>query len=98
VKAVYDITIAYGHYDKFLNAPTMWESLSCGELSGKRGYKFHVDVKRILLEDLPETDVALSKWLEARWIAKGEFLESKRLEWSKLRTKPMAARSKPMAA
>ena len=44
VKAVYDVTIAYGHHGKFLSAPTIWESLSCDQLSGKRGYKFHVDV------------------------------------------------------
>jgi hypothetical protein len=83
VKAVYDMTIAYGHHNKFLEAPTIWESLSCGDLSGKRGYKFHVDVKRIPLEDLPESDADLSKWLETRWMEKGEFLEKKRVEWSK---------------
>ena len=49
MKAVYDITIAYGHNNKFLEAPTIWKSLSCRDLSRKRGYKFHVDVKRILL-------------------------------------------------
>lgn len=83
MKAVYDMTIAYGHHNKFLEAPTIWESLSCGDLSGKRGYKFHVDVKRIPLEDLPESDADLSKWLETRWMEKGEFLEKKRVEWSK---------------
>ena len=83
MKAVYDMTIAYGHHNKFLEAPTIWESLSCGDLSGKRGYKFHVDVKRIPLEDLPESDADLSKWLETRWMKKGEFLEKKRVEWSK---------------
>ena len=83
MKAVYDMTIAYGHGDKFLEAPTIWESLSCGRLSAGRRYRFHVDVKRILIEDLPETDVELAKWLETRWMAKGEFLEEKRVEWSK---------------
>jgi len=77
VKAVDDITISYGHNDKFLEAPTIWESLSCGGLSKHRGYRFHVDVKRILVEDLPQTDAELAKWLEKRWIAKGEFLEAK---------------------
>jgi len=86
VKAVYDITISYGHNDKFLEAPTIWESLSCGGLSKHRGYRFHVDVKRILVEDLPQTDAELAKWLEKRWIAKGEFLEAKRVEWSRLET------------
>jgi hypothetical protein len=83
VKAVYDMTIAYSRHNKFLKAPTIWESLSGGDLSGKRGYKFHVDVRRFPLEDLPETDADLAKWLETRWIQKGEYLEEKREEWSK---------------
>ncbi|TAQ84899.1 hypothetical protein B7494_g6784 [Chlorociboria aeruginascens] len=83
VKAVYDMTIAYSHHNKFLEAPTVWESLSCGDLSGKRGYKFHVHAQRYLLADLPETDEELSNWLETRWIEKGEFLEAKREEWAR---------------
>ncbi|KAH8777095.1 hypothetical protein F5882DRAFT_160220 [Hyaloscypha sp. PMI_1271] len=83
VVAVYDMTIAYQHKHKFLEAPTIWESLSWPDLSGKRGYRFHVDVKRISLVDLPETDAELAKWLETRWMKKGEFLEGKREEWSK---------------
>lgn len=83
VKAVYDMTIAYEHQHKFLAAPTIWESLSCGDLSGKRGYKFHVDVKRIPLEYIPTDDEGIAKWLEARWIEKGEFLEAKREEWAR---------------
>lgn len=83
IVAVYDMTIAYQHEHKFLEAPTIWESLSCPDLSGKRGYRFHVDIKRIPLVDLPETDAELAKWLETRWMKKGEFLEGKREEWSK---------------
>jgi hypothetical protein len=83
IKAVYDVTIAYEHNHKFLEAPTIWESLSCGDLSEKRGYKFHVDVKRFPLQDLPESDAELAKWLETRWMKKGEFLESKREEWAR---------------
>jgi ribonuclease BN (tRNA processing enzyme) len=86
MKAVYDITIAYEHNNRFLEAPTIWESLSCESLSRRRGYKFHVDVKRILLADLPETDVELAKWLETRWIQKGEYLEAKREEWARAGT------------
>jgi len=86
MKAVYDITIAYAHHNKFHEAPTIWESLSCGDLSGSRGYKFHVDVKRILLAELPESDAELAKWLETRWIEKGEYLEAKREEWARART------------
>ncbi|KAG9242045.1 hypothetical protein BJ878DRAFT_536139 [Calycina marina] len=66
VKAVYDMTIAYSHNGKFLSAPTIWESLSCGGLSTTRVYKFHVH------SELPQTDAEFAKWLETRWIAKGE--------------------------
>ena len=83
MKAVYDITIAYSHHNKFQEAPTMWESLSCGGLSGSRGYKFHVDVKRIPVQELPESDADLAKWLEKRWIEKGIYLEGKREEWAR---------------
>ncbi|XMA17681.1 hypothetical protein WAI453_010472 [Rhynchosporium graminicola] len=82
VKAVYDMTIAYEHNNKFLEAPTIWESLSCGGLSGKRGYKFHVHFRRFPMEDLPETEAELSKWLETRWVEKGEWLKEKREEWA----------------
>jgi hypothetical protein len=83
MKAVYDMTIAYEHHHKFHSAPTIWESLSCGDLSGTRGYKFHVDVRRFPLDELPEDDAGLAKWLETRWMEKGEFLEAKREEWAR---------------
>jgi 1-acyl-sn-glycerol-3-phosphate acyltransferase len=83
MKAVHDITIAYGHNNKFHEAPTIWESISRGDLSRNRGYKFHVDVKRIPLEELPESDAELAKWLETRWIEKGEYLDAKRQEWAR---------------
>ncbi|KAA8564749.1 hypothetical protein EYC84_011637 [Monilinia fructicola] len=78
------MTIAYSKHNKWHEAPTIWESLSCGDLSGKRGYKFHVEVKRFPLDELPESDAGLAKWLETRWIEKGEYLEEKREEWSRV--------------
>ncbi|RDW84318.1 1-acyl-sn-glycerol-3-phosphate acyltransferase-2 [Coleophoma cylindrospora] len=83
VKAVYDMTIAYSHNNKFLEAPTIWESLSLDSLSGKRGHRFHVHARRFLLSELPETDAELAKWLETRWLEKGKYLESKREEWAR---------------
>ncbi|KAK6584817.1 hypothetical protein PZA11_003041 [Diplocarpon coronariae] len=83
VKAVYDMTIAYEHNHRFLEAPTIWESLSCAGLSGKRGYKFHVHLRRFPLEDLPDSEADLAKWLETRWVEKGEYLEEKRDEWAR---------------
>jgi hypothetical protein len=77
------MTIAYEHNRKFHEAPTIWESLSYNDLSGKRGFKFHVHVLRYPLEDLPESDADLAKWLETRWIEKGEYLEQKREDWAR---------------
>jgi hypothetical protein len=77
------MTIAYEHDHKFLQAPTIWESLSYNDLSGKRGYKFHVHVRRFALEDLPESDAELSKWLETVWLEKGEYLDNKKDEWAR---------------
>lgn len=77
------MTIAYSHNNKFLEAPTIWDSLSLPSLSGKRGYRFHVHVQRYELANLPESDAELAKWLETRWIGKGQYLESKREEWAR---------------
>ncbi len=83
VKVVYDMTIAYARNNKFMAAPTIWETLSLSSISDKAGYRFHVHVERFPLENLPHSDVDLANWLEQRWIAKGEWLEEKRNEWSK---------------
>ncbi len=76
VRAVYDLTIAYGHKNKFLAAPGMWETLSQPSLSNL--YKFHVHVKRYPIEFLPQTDGELAQWLEDRWMEKGDKLEGLR--------------------
>jgi len=83
IKAVYDITIAYSRKNKFLEAPTIWETLSLPDLTNKQKFNFHVYVRRFPLEDLPHEDVGLAQWLENRWIEKGEWLEGKRDEWSR---------------
>jgi hypothetical protein len=82
VKAVYDFTIAYQHGAKFHEAPNMWETLKLPSISNDYGYKFHVHARRFLLEDLPQTDEELAKWLEQRWVEKGEWLDEKKKEWS----------------
>jgi hypothetical protein len=82
VKAVYDLTIAYQHRNKFHQPPNMWQTLKLSNISSGYGYKFHVHARRFLLEDLPQTDEELAKWLEQRWVEKGEWLEGKKNEWS----------------
>lgn len=83
VKAVYDLTIAYQHGDTWHEAPSMWDTLRLSGLSDGGGYKFHVHTRRFPLEELPHTDQELAKWLEQRWIEKGQWLEKMRREWSK---------------
>jgi hypothetical protein len=74
VKAVYDITIAYAHEGRFLEAPNIWETLSEPQLN--RDWRFHVHADRHSLKDLPESNEELARWLESRWIEKGRRLEN----------------------
>ena len=83
VKAVYDLTIAYQRGSVFQSPPAFWDTLSVPGLStGPKPYRFHVHARRFPLADLPASDVELAKWLEQRWVDKGEWLEAKRAEWA----------------
>jgi hypothetical protein len=82
VKAVYDLTIAYQRGEKFLQTPSMWDTLRLPGLSSRYSYRFHIHVRRFLLEDVPTTQEELEKWLEARWVDKGEWLDQKMKEWA----------------
>ncbi|CAK7568002.1 MAG: hypothetical protein SEPTF4163_005980 [Sporothrix epigloea] len=82
VKAVYDLTIAYQRGDQFRCAPSMWETLSVPNITGDKGYRFHIHARRFPLNELPDTDDGLANWLEGCWVEKGNWLEEKRLEWS----------------
>lgn len=88
VKAVYDVTIAYANRDEILQSPpTFWQTLSTPDLN--RDWRFYVHVDRFDLEQLPSQEDELAKWLEQRWVQKGERLErlqaclSQRLPWRK---------------
>lgn len=59
-----------------MSAPNIWETLSTPSMN--ESWRFHVDVQRYLLEDLPRTDQELAEWLERRWMEKGRRLESLR--------------------
>ncbi|KAI0482315.1 1-acyl-sn-glycerol-3-phosphate acyltransferase [Xylariaceae sp. FL0804] len=82
VKAVYDLTIGYQRNKRFLEAPNMWQTLKLPSISRRYGWKFHVLARRYPLEELPHEDEKLAKWLEQRWVEKGEWLEDRRLEWA----------------
>ncbi|KAI5370942.1 Putative phospholipid/glycerol acyltransferase [Septoria linicola] len=79
VRAVYDITILYMRGDSiFQKPPSFWQTLSQPRLSEK--WKIYVHVNRHALDELPMTDEDLTRWLEDRWVEKGERLESWRQE------------------
>lgn len=74
VKAVYDLTLAYAHRERFLETPTMWQTLSEPHLD--RDWRFHVHAERFDIgefADKSESELAL--WLENRWAVKSERLE-----------------------
>ena len=85
VKAVYDVTVAYAKRNRFLQTPSFWETISVPRFNDE--WRFHAHVERHLVEDLPASDEELARWLEKRWIAKGEVLEDLReklargIEW-----------------
>ena len=87
VKAVYDFTIAYqGPGKEWQKAPSMWDTLSVPGLSSDVGYSFHIHVRRFDMKDLPVEDEELARWLESRWVEKGEWLEEKRSSWADVTT------------
>jgi len=76
MKAVYDVTVAYAHDCDFNKPPTFAQTLMLPRLGEK--WQFHVNVQRWPLTDLPQDDAELAKWLEDRWLEKGQYLESLR--------------------
>jgi hypothetical protein len=78
VKAVYDMTLAYAHYDRFMEAPSFWNTVACGDL-GSAGYRFYIRIDRYDLHELPHDDDKLGLWLEERWIEKDRRLKELRV-------------------
>jgi hypothetical protein len=78
VKAVYDITVAYAKNDgsQFQQPPTFAQSITLPRLDQQ--WRFFVHVDRYLMEQLPKSDGEIARWLEDRWIEKGQRLESLR--------------------
>lgn len=75
IHAVYDLTIAYARKGKFLEAPTMWDTLSRPDLD--KNHAFHVHVDRFDINEFADmSDQQLAQWLEDRWMAKSKRLES----------------------
>ena len=74
VNAIYDLTIAYAHNGRFLEAPTFTQSLFDQKLGDS--YRFHVHAERHDIKDLADMDDSqVAQWLEQRWIAKSDKLQ-----------------------
>lgn len=82
VKAVYDFTIAYAKNNRvFQHAPSFGQTLMVPRLD--KSWKFFVHVNRYSIEDLPNSEEELVRWLEDRWLEKGERLEQLRQKLEK---------------
>ncbi|XP_077298137.1 1-acyl-sn-glycerol-3-phosphate acyltransferase gamma-like [Arctopsyche grandis] len=68
INAIYDVNIAFNESDKV--APTMTNLLS-----GKKVI-CHVHIRRIPIEDVPETEEGASKWLHDLYVEKDKMQES----------------------
>lgn len=77
VNAVYDMTIAYAKDDRLFQAPpTFWQTIYRPNLN--KTWSFFVHVERHELKSLPHDTDQLARWLEDRWMEKGERLEALR--------------------
>ena len=73
VKAVYDLTLAYAHEGRFMEAPGIWQTIS--ETNMDQTWRFHVHAERFVVAELAEkSESELAQWLEDRWIAKSARL------------------------
>lgn len=73
IRAVYDITIAYTHKGRFLEAPDIWTTLSEPRLD--KDWRYHVHVERFDIEDFAAmSDAEIASWLEDRWMEKSKRL------------------------
>lgn len=82
VKAVYDVTIAYAKGTKFMSPPSFIQTVSHSNLGDS--WKMYVHVNRHEISSLPSSSDGLAKWLEDRWIEKGERLDSLKTDLTRL--------------
>lgn len=78
IRAVYDLTLAYAHQGRFLEAPDMWQTIFEPNLD--KDWRFHIHVERFDISEFRNmADTKISKWLVDRWMVKSTRL-SKLLE------------------
>ncbi|KAF9437910.1 hypothetical protein BGZ76_010621 [Entomortierella beljakovae] len=80
VKCVYDFTFAYYHQTKGFGVPPDLVRVHTGRLSPE--YKFHVHVRRYMIDDLPEDEEKLSDWVVQKYVEKDALLEQMKENWT----------------
>ncbi|KAJ3045795.1 hypothetical protein HK097_001123 [Rhizophlyctis rosea] len=84
VRAIYDFTIAYYDNDRGFQTPP--SIVRVHETTVNNDFKYHVHVRRYLIEDLPSDDEELHKWVMERYIEKDAFLEELKERWTEGKT------------
>ncbi|ORX84119.1 acyltransferase-domain-containing protein [Anaeromyces robustus] len=80
VKYVYDFTLAYNHKEKgFGELPSIATILS----SDISNYQFHIHIRRIPIESIPENEEEVYQWAIKMFHDKDKLLEDLKQNWTK---------------
>ncbi|RKP09830.1 hypothetical protein THASP1DRAFT_13736, partial [Thamnocephalis sphaerospora] len=80
VKHVYDFTIAYQHSKRGFGVSPSLLRVHSHSLRGE--YRFHVHVRRYAIDDLPNDDEELAKWVHQTYREKDALLEDLKTNWT----------------
>lgn len=85
IKYVYDFTLVYRAKkgQKLQIAPTPFEVHGYNDISAH--YDCHVHVRRYAIEDVPNSEAGVTKWLEDRWYEKDAILKGMNEHWTSAR-------------
>lgn len=78
INHVYDLTIAYSHYKRGFGATPSLSDYLFGRLNE---YKFRVHANRYSMDQIPENDSEISKWLIKLYEEKNVMLSNWKSEW-----------------
>lgn len=78
IRWVYDLTIIHNSKRAFQDAPSLVR-IHSRSLSPE--YQFHIHVKKYWLDDLPDSEDGIRKWVMDRFLEKDAYLAEKEVEW-----------------
>ncbi|KAI9190038.1 hypothetical protein H9P43_001471 [Blastocladiella emersonii ATCC 22665] len=84
VRFVYDVTLGYRHRasgEINTRAPSIL-AIHTDRLDDE--WEFHVHVDRIAIDEIPEDDEGVGRWVEARWAAKDERIAGWHKAWPRV--------------